>query len=338
MQELRGKTFISARPHSCEDTITGECITDTTAKKCREICEKSDLCDVAAFSEGVCRPFYTEIYDYVNPLLTLQKSENPNDVVFVNDNLWKFPSDTAGIVNTRDPFYFTTKDNRTIATETVGETLKISDSGFVKTQLIFQDIHGPNGRIEICDSVLINQPGTNLILRSNGKDGLRWEPALSDNTGILDLFTLTPKNQHKCPGNTPVRWSDEYYLEYSGRFIAVRPGSQELYLTAKKSAALLWKLQPRDFKGWYCNDGVCTGIEIEKVSFNKNTARYNGNVVYRTDTCMLQCDPPLQVQTTQTAESSSDCTGKWWWIIAIILFCLVCGLIPVLWVKAKHSM
>lgn len=347
MQRIQGKTFPQTHPHSCRDTITGECLTGITAERCSEICEKSELCEAAAWSNSnkECRPFYTEIYDYVNPLEFIKESDDENDIIFVNGNMWEFPSDTAGIVRTRDSFYFVTETGQTFATETAGEPLTVSNAGFVETQLIFQDIHGPNGQVEICDSLLINRPRTNLVLRSNGLGELVWEPALSDNTGILDLFTLVPKTQKKCPGNTPVKWDTKYYIEYSGRFLRVLPadskGKSLVTFTENKRAATLWSLKPKDIEVFYCSetgeDSVCSSVDISRVNLNGTTARYNNSVVYRGSNCMLQCGQPYLDSATETVVETTKNCSIWWWILTA-LGIIVIILLVVLWVKAKRAL
>lgn len=344
MQRIQGKTFSQNHPHSCRDTITGECLTDTTAEECRDICKDSVLCDAAAWTakSKECRPFYTEIYDYVNPLDSLKTSDDSRDVVFVDSSLWKYPSDTAGIVRTRDSFYLTTETGQTINTETTGEPLTLSDSGFVQTQFIFQDIHGPNGRVDICDSLLINKTKSNLLLRPNDAGGWTWEPALSDNTGILDLFTLVPETQEKCPGNTPVKWDGKYFLEHSGLFLKVLPadskGKSLVTSTSKISEATLWKLKPKDFMVYYCDKNECREVSVERVKFKGETARYNGKVVYRVSSCVLQCETPhetaVSVVSAET-KTGSSCAGIW--CGALVLSMITMVLLVVLWVKANRN-
>ena len=346
MQTIHGKTFPDVPPHTCNYTINGECKSPVSLEECRRICESSDLCQAGAYDAKAqrCRPFYSKIYDYVNPLESVVSSDDPKDAVFVDTKEWTYPIDNAGIVRTHDRFYITTDDGYTINTETAGQNVTLTKSGFVATQLLYQDIHGPVGRVELCDSLLINLPGTNMLLRSNGKDGLIWEPTLSDNTGVLDLFTFEPKNQTQCTSDTPLTWDGKYYIRYSGEYLSAgpepkpnsdakpEPESRKLRLTTKKYATL-WTLTPYKVDMYACTKNQCRPVKASQVKFSGKTGRISGKVVYRSSDCSEYCDPPTEATVVQSSNGST-CGTMWWWIFGGMGL-LACVALVILWIKTK---
>lgn len=329
----------------CDDTIHGYCLSNKSIYECINECSKN--CTTGYFIEiennkTICVPILeglTVLKDLskdINPAYRLRPQSIYPELAktkvstFINTKKHSFPPDTGNIV-----FY---SDIVTLEEKLKGYTIEILNSQ--KTSQLLQMQKNGNSNIEIIpsqvstpslvkympvrfgDPVQISVPGTSLIARSSVDFPglLEWDVTTGLFIGNDLSFRIMPSGKDRKIGDV-LTYDDNFLITYNDISVVVvnhNDGTLRLEYkniqnidTRNNSFQLVCKMI-----GYYCNNGKCQKIQINKTQTNGKSSRYNGNIVDRSPVCFGMCQTNQEILAVKKKQIRKNII--YWVILSIV--------------------
>jgi hypothetical protein len=167
------------------------------------------------------------------------------------------------------------------------------------------------------EPIIINIPGTSLIMRKNNNNtGVGWVARLTTVAASQNAFKIYPKVWKKIRKDFLIlNYDEEVYITYQDLYIVELDENyntlRAVYTSVENAIAdganIFFKLIP-NIQVYYCDDGDCKTIPLEKTVMNDLKASYKGNAVSRNPMCWNGCDY-LRADGTLNAEIVSRRMG-----------------------------
>lgn len=310
------------RVSDCDDTIYGYCLSNKSIYECIDEC--SSDCTSGYFIEieddkTICVPILeglTVLKDLskdINPAYRLRPQSIYPELrrtkvsTFINTKKHSFPPDTGNVVFYRDIVTLEEKKGKTIEileTES-DQLLRIKKDSNSNIEIIPAQVSTPSlvkyMPIRFGDPVQISVPGTSLIARSsvNFPGMLEWDMTTGQFIGDDLSFRIMPSGKDKKIGDV-LTYDDRFLITYNDiSVIVINHNDETLRLVYKNlqdidrndnSFQLICKMF-----GYYCNNGECKKIQINKTQTNGKSAKYNGNIVDRSPICFGMCQTNQEI-------------------------------------------
>lgn len=308
---------------NCEDAIKGVCLKNKSIKECIDSC--SGDCFIGYHvtlpdKSTICVPIGDLVDRDINPLYILK----PQSVL----NLKRIEIST--FINT-DKISFPPKDVNTIfykdiinieSIKFVGSYLganssdKVNNTAPVFTQdkfkLNFLTIDAENPvlqevqKLNYNDRVLINIPGTDIILTQN--DGLLWKQILQPFKNSNFFVVKSPSGKQG-----PVENEDEIIFETKGQFLTTDGKELKLSKVSDNTLANVFRINSM-MKAYYCENNKCKSGPVKSVKDKKFATK--------SPFCLNLCDK------NSLKFSNSPPKNRTWIYLIIIVIVLLAIFIP----------
>lgn len=304
-------------PYDCADTIHTQCYKDISLDDCINLCDESDECDAGyylerassfgdnnnSYNNSYCFPLRTDVDKESDPVMNIKPkqdyglNDNVDATVFINQDVYPYPPDTANMVYYQD----------TILLKNVERDLQLSTTSREEDFIFFEkevriplrlekrNTYDKNIVVNYGDEIAINLKDTNLLLSQElGKDSINWNELLSGMIADQALFTIDPIN--KKDRGKPLVYGDQFYLKYNKYSYIILGRWNNIDFVWDSPTRLRSKRVPFTFtfipldSGYYCNNGICDTVNLSTMEREGEKGRIRGNVVYRSDFCFNQCE------------------------------------------------
>jgi hypothetical protein len=234
---------------------------------------------------------------------------------FINKSKFDFPPNMANVVFYDDVVELVnTSNNTTLGQLNLKEdSLPVSfnhDTLSTNIQLLPEESASTNilkyKPIKYGDGLVFRIPYTSYVLRHvAATNDMVWlaSPIVSESPKY-QVVTLIPVDKSK--ENSYVTYADEFYMKYGtlnnlfavnttgklkGRYNSFDKLEGEGYNTK-------FKFNPKIIV-YYCDNGVCSPVELKKTKTIGENATYNGKPVYRSPGCFGMCVSKKKLSTTK---------------------------------------
>jgi len=287
----------------CNDSITGICNNTNTLEECLNLAKNDS--DIGYFIEtpdkqNFCVPLKKigEGIDYYHriknksyyPIL-----KNMKTYVF-SKRIYPFPSKIPNAVFYTDYFYLKNiQSNMMIGKsddDTISEKVVLSKDSYISLQFLPKEILRTQVEqyipVKNGDEIVINIPGTSLILRKHDGNTISW--LFRATISYVPKNTFIINSKHKTKGEI-INFDDEIYITSDDNILIY--DNNELSLQPKNQISLInpnvmFKMIPK-INVYYCQDNKCNKIELSDAKTSGNFATYKGNPVYRQPNCWSMC-------------------------------------------------
>ena len=297
----------------CNDTIHGICYSNKSLGDCISLCAKEDHCEAGYHISGdnlnICVPINTDIHKGLNPTYRLRKKNiYPNlkpyhITTFINNKLFPFPPESGNTVFFGDAFFLqninsglsiqkpNNKDiNRVIFSKNNELQIRILSLDWSSHHYDhFVPVHSG-------EHVIINIPGTSLILRPTGYlDNIEWISRGSLTTDKKNSFQIYSADPRKKPGdllyygeNVYIVYQDIFLVEFNNFTNSIQIIHNTYDQALKNNQNIHFKFIPRII-AYYCSQNKCLEIPLDQVDTDGHKATYKGSLVSRSPSCWDQC-------------------------------------------------
>lgn len=293
-------------PHSCYDTVNSQCYFNESLQDCIQKCKDSPECGAGYYisspRESICAPLKTSLFPDSNPIYKLILGEDPKLQYnsFINPTKFEFPPDDAGAVYYGDVLQLKCDDNNTfLSTVDRNQAIDFEEGSISRISFLNPNIffNVPFlDRINYGDPLIIVQDKSSLIIQPDdeGTNALKWLLRLSTTFEDNQAFYFVSADGKQI--GDPVIYGDKFYIYRSAKMsgvvldpfnkmITYGPGPEEGKFKGYLTTFSLKRSNPL----YTCLRGVCTSIDTTQVKYDGPKARYNDQIVYRSDNCFLQC-------------------------------------------------
>lgn len=318
--------------NDCESSVDGVCHQTKNVQECIDLCKNGypAFCDMGYFiqnkDQNICLPINRPTDILINEYYRLRNKniypelQDATTAVFFNKHIYPFPPDKPNVLFYTDHFVM-----KNISTDkTIPKTeanIQFLSAGIIRNKTE-NYIYVRNG-----DELVINIPLSALILRKKDNDsGVVWVQRISSSYDPVNTFqinTFPPK-----PIGSTLNYDDTFYFTYQGYPLAYDQYDKAVILPVSIDNALseeetknrvLFKLIPK-IQVYYCDNGKCNSIPLEKTDRRDDSAKFNGNFVSRSPVCWGICENTTGIFLGITKKSRG-------WIIIGILLVILCFVI-----------
>ena len=304
----------------CNDAIDGVCLSGKSLDECISHCAQDpSLCAAGYFIShpkgNICVPIRTNIHDRLNPAYRLRNANmypelrEKSVATYIDAEKFPFPPKNVNAVFFQDPFVLENVAtgsrlrllNRASDGNLVefGEPQEDGDKGGERTVLLPQrdtmytnQVYIP---VEYGEPVVLNVPGTSLLMRPVEHDYMGWVSRMAVDSGDQNVIRFHRANGDP-EGSNLLNYDDTVYMTYQNVFVVVfDEDKQSLRLEYSSYADALTKglnvhfrLSPR-IQVYHCEDGECKSLSLAKTKMRGAEASHNGNPVSRNPTCWGFC-------------------------------------------------
>lgn len=296
----------------CNDTVKGICTTGQTFDQCIKSCASSgDECGAGYFIEhedgNICVPIHTGIHKFLNPAFRLRNKsiypvmKNMNVKTFIDRSIFDFPPNIPNATFYQDPFFLQNVESKTSVELPETNQLDITRIEFsnknvniqllpIKNTMYTNQVYIP---VRHADTVIINIPGTSLIMRKNlNDDFIGWVPRLSAVEESQNTFKI-----HSVQNNEILNYNEDIYLTYQDLYIVEYDAEANAIKTVYSSYSdakanglnITFRLKP-NIMVYYCKDSKCNTVQLKDTDAKNLEARYDGQMVSRNPACWGMCD------------------------------------------------
>lgn len=297
----------------CNDTVNGVCTHTETLQDCINLCQQAgQQCQggymIEAKDKNYCVPLLNYQDESLSPYYRYRNKNiypqlrNVHTYMF-NRTAAPFPPDIPNVIFYTDNFVLKNVERNVHIGHTDDETSS-QDVIFTPQEAIHvQLLPGQTGRnyiehyvtVRNGDSVVINIPKTTFVLRpkDNNKD-VGWLMRASlinapENTFVIHHTDPT------VPIGTPLTYSDQFYFTYQNHPLIFDYEHSQLLVepisldnAIAKKLAMTFEFVPK-VEVYYCDNGNCKSISLDKTDRSGVTARYNGRPAVRSPVCWGVC-------------------------------------------------
>lgn len=308
----------------CNSSITGKCENTATLDECIGLCKESSLeCHSGYFigtpdGNNICVPIHKHPggpgigpYDRLRNKSIYPVMNNMRKVTTFVNKIYPFPPDLPNVIFYKDKF--TLQIGKLFIGASSDFTMLQMDSDPLYLQFLPQKIvrsyvvkYTPifNG-----DEVAINIPHTAIILRQDG-DKLSWVTAGGADNPPENTFRIFSRSKKQ---GEKLTYGDDLYLMANNQPVVYDSEIGTIKLSLENSEPSLITAVPK-IQSYYCDGGVCKGVNLEDTKREGETATYNGKRVFRTPSCWSTC-------------SSDTDKGSNRWIFFIFLLIVILFLV-----------
>jgi len=293
--------FSNLELSDCNDTIEGICKKTATLKDCIAECEKTDYCNAGYYikPDKLCIPINNKRNSLINPVYKLRnKSIYPilrdkNTTAFVDDS-YSFPPKNSGLIFYQDTLLFENvktglkvylDPKLTFANVTLqkqGTPLQFLP---IKETIIEEHKYIP---IEKSENLIVNIPGTTLIMKKNNTNNfIGWAARLDNIVSSPNTFQIFPVKTQLKDG---LSYGDVFYITHQDNQIVVfdeKTNQLELVYTTFEKAKenglnIIFRFIP-DFNVYYNKNGKCLSIPLNSngIQYKNEQAFYKSVPVYK---------------------------------------------------------
>ena len=326
----------------CNDTVDGICYENIDLDECLEICQNDSDCDAGYFiSNGnfsICAPIKTSVHPELNPAIRLQHKkeqptlENMDVVTFINTKKYPFPPNTANAVLYEDLFILENiKSKKQIQLPTLDSSnVSLKEGEGINLQLLpYRDTTQKIQSyipVKYGSSVVVNVPGTNLILSRNNSS-LNWLSRVLTVPQIDNTFKI---HSVKNSDNSLMYYGDTIYITYQDIYLVVYNDIiDKLELVHSSYSNKLnsqFKLIPR-MEVFYCEDNNCKSVSLSQAKIDGVKAQYKKSIVTRNPSCWGICKGG-KLEVSSTSQKSN--------IFVIIGIAGILILMIILWIRKNN--
>ena len=311
---FKDTTFDKIDNLDCNDGIEGICYTNSSLEKCIQLCE----------TDGTCASGYyvkTDNYDYCVPItsdtnMTLNMDyklrnkilypelNNIESIAFINTKKYIFPPDEANLVFFNDILtILNVKDNTTPSIKKFNEGTKNIPVIFDFTDDLSIRILPVSTSVDLLissipikygDGIKFVIPDTSLAMTYN-LDIAQYTWTYTQIYFGLDshiIFDIIPVDDKNKSGDN-VKYGDLFYIKYKyTNILYLQNGnlyrSSDFYDKIKDTKNIIFTFKSK-MNGFYCNNGKCETIELDKMDKNGQSGRYKNNIVFKNQGCFGTC-------------------------------------------------
>lgn len=291
----------------CNDTITGHCIRDVDIDECIKTCEDGD-CGSGYFiktpSSTICVPLNLDVFPTSSPVYKMRKQDiypefDKSDVTsFIDTTVYPFPPNMANTTFYLDVMQLVdTRNNLSLGQQEQDSPIAIFDKAIgTHIQLISREFSNTLSSryipVKFRDHVYFRIPGTTYVL-TRKDNTFEWHPNPVLTSEKYDTFQMIST---KDPDSREVmNYGDRFYLRY-GNITQCAVGSVNDLIASSDSFESLenqgysteFVFSPK-MLSYYCEDGKCKTIPLEKTQTDGPRATYNGNQIYISPVCYNIC-------------------------------------------------
>lgn len=301
-------TFDKLNYTDCNDTIDGICHSNKTIDECINMCSESKICNAGYYiknkNNSYCVPLKTN--DELNLSHRLRNKiyypelKNSDSIVFIDTSKFRFPPNEANTIFSYDIMQIKCND-KIMGLDNTDPPETIFHKGVSGTniQLISYEILDTNIirylPIKYNNKIFINIVQSSYILTKNNITNLfEWKIKLINKETSYTTFKIIPLDKD-YDNKSRVNFRYKFYLKYNdiencyidtkGNFKADTRSTEQL---ESEGNNLIFEFIPKMI-GYYCNNGICEEIELEKTDKNNEKATYKGLEVFRTRNCYSIC-------------------------------------------------
>lgn len=292
----------------CNDTINGICNKDKSLDECIDMCSESKICNAGYYVKNdfnsYCVPLKTN--DNLNLSHRLKNKKYypelkySDSIVFIDTSKYNFPPNEANTIFSYDIMQIKCNDNIMGLDNTDPPETKFH-KGVTGTniQLLSYEILDNNIirylPIQYNERIFINIVESSYILTKNNiTNTFEWNIKLINKESSYITFKIIPLDKDYTY-KSRVNFRYKFYLKYNdiencyvdpnGNFKADTRSIEQL---ESEGNDLIFEFIPKMI-GYYCNNGICEEIELEKTQEEKEKCTYKGNEVFRTKNCYNLC-------------------------------------------------
>lgn len=355
-----GSTFDQISTLDCNDTVDGNCINNISFDECITKCtDNPDKCAVGYYIKTpiskICVPIDVNTLKQSNPVYKLrrkdmyQELEKSEVTSFIDTRTYPFPPNVANNVFLLDVTQLVTlKSGLSLGKE--GEDPPIADfedkTTGVNVQLLPLEFSNTLSSryipVKYNDSVFLRVPFTNYILSMlDFGNSFDWEINQLSTASSADAFKII-KVGGGSTDNEILTYGDEFRLKYGdiyfcavdkNRLISSQFNFEQL---ESRGYETIFIFKPK-MLGYYCEDGECKSIELDKTETDGPKATYKGREIFVNPVCYNLCDLQedniIDLGNIQTYDTGG--TSVWIWIAIFVpigvLLLLILGFFYVRW-------
>jgi len=319
---------------NCTSTVDGKCSYGMTLKEC--IDSAGDTSGMGYFvvpstGKSICAHLDTSIHPRIDYTKILRnKSLYPalnsaESTVFLNATKYKFPPEHANIVFYRDIINLYSVNTGLLLGGDKYKTDSLEPIGFdsienglniiltYEKQIPLQS--GIFVPVQYGDKFNIRIPNTSLVLQKDvDSDIFVWTPSISTSSTTYNLFTFKVPLDKKKGDN--VVYGDQLELVYGVDTVG-NDEHMNMAINNSPNTPHLFEFISK-MNGFYCDEGECNEIPINKIEKNGEKGTYKGKNVVRSKGCYGLCK-------TDTI-GVIDIAWSYKWYIAGILALFLLGL------------
>jgi hypothetical protein len=331
-------TFEDIKYTDCNDTIMGHCISDVSIDECISKCSESESCSagyhVKTPSSRICVPIESGKIPKANPVYKLRRQsiypefDNSDVTTFIDTRQFPFPPDEANAIFYLDVMQMIDKQtdhslgklNQDIPIATfdtvIGSNIQLISPDFTNT------IAGRFSHVKYRDRVFLRIPGTNFILSRKG-DIFEWEEysiLTGRESDSFQLINISDENNRDS-----LSYGDTFYLRY-GSISNCGITNNKLYSfnnrpfenLERDNISTRFIFSPR-MLAYYCDNGDCKSVGLDKTDTDGFQARYKGNHVFVNPGCYNLCNiDDLQSTIHKQRWTNHKSIPIWLWIVIFV--------------------
>lgn len=294
----------------CNDTINGICQYTDTLEDCIKLCAEnpSNVCSAGYFIEtpdqnNICLPLRRYLAEETYPYYRFRDQsyypelKNVKSTIFIT-NKTPYPPDNANAIFYKDNFILqnVATGEKLGAKDTLNERVEFTKNNPINIQLLPIKITRSYVQNYVLvndgDEVAINIPNTSYVLRkSELSNEVKWLMRASVANVPNNTFRI-----HKYKGDGTLTYDDTIYFTYFGHVLQYSQDNNRLETvnddveqSIQKGNHVLFKFIPK-IDVYYCENGQCKTIQLEKVETKGEKAWYKGQLVGRNPNCWSLCD------------------------------------------------
>lgn len=318
----------------CNDTVNGICRHGLSLEQCMDVVINSKGMSGAGYhielnnsdtnvsgvdtvgkplkpgeKDSICIPMRTATHPLMNPTFRLRNKDvypelkNHRVSAFIDHNVYGFPPNQSATVLFQDKFILQNVETGLyVDTPEFKTEITMSKKQSTNIQILpLRNSMFKNGAyipVRHVDPVILNIPGSSLILAKGLNDVLEWEPRLVALENTTNTFYIYPTVWKKDYVHYRMLTYDEtVYIMYQNLYLVeVVDGklmiSYDNYKNAKADKKNVTFVLKPNFFVYYCDDKTktCNQIELDKTQKSDLAASYQGNMVFRNPNCGGGCD------------------------------------------------
>lgn len=313
---IKDATFENIDFMDCNDTVDGICYTKKSFDECVNICTDSKNCAIGHYiktpKHNYCIPLKTDIFPDLNYAHRLKNKniypelKNSTTTVFINNSKFSYPPNEANTIFTYDKMTFKCNDlfmgGGSINNDKPDTMFRNSVSAIHIQPIPYGIVDSHIIRylpIRYNSMVYFRIVDTSFILTKNDETNIfEWQFKLLNNEETYDTFKIIPLHNEKYIfdiDKTKVNYKTKFNLIYNnfencyidnlGNFKTSSDSFDKLEVNGNK---VIFEFIPKDI-AYYCDNGKCKSIMLEKTDANNENAIYNGKEVFRTKQCYNLC-------------------------------------------------
>jgi hypothetical protein len=271
---------------------------------------------------------------------------NLNVQTFINGEKHPFPPDMANAVFFDDFFQVMLAEQDLRISQNITENrIELSKDIGVNIQFIpYKDVT-ENVTVSIPirygEPVIVNIPGTNLVMLKDDKQGLRWVSRILSNPDVHNTFKI---HSARNPDGDTAFYDDTVYFTFQDIFLVqynreynILEAVYQNYADVVDKKDVHFKLVSR-VETYYCENEQCKPVNIHDTETDGVRARYKGIPVSRSPSCWgCVTQPLIQPRITSTGGGTTySSSSHYVWIIVLGAVLLLIGFAVWIVKRSKH--